>query len=34
MFTLDTYLTADRRTNVQLSWRQLDNERSHSSPES
>jgi transglutaminase-like putative cysteine protease len=27
MFTLDTYLTADRRTNVQLSWRQLENER-------
>jgi hypothetical protein len=27
MFTLDTYLAADRRTNVQLSWRQLDNER-------
>ncbi len=26
MFTLDTYLTADRRTNVQLSWRQLENE--------
>ena len=27
MFTLDTYLAADRRTNVQLSWRQLENER-------
>lgn len=27
MFTLDTYLSADRRTNVQLSWRQLENER-------
>ena len=27
MFTLDTYLTADRRTNVQLSWQQLENER-------
>jgi hypothetical protein len=27
MFTLETYLTADRRTNVQLSWRQLENER-------
>jgi hypothetical protein len=26
LFTLDTYLTADRRTNVQLSWRQLENE--------
>jgi hypothetical protein len=26
LFTLDTYLTADRRTNVQLSWRQLQNE--------
>jgi hypothetical protein len=26
LFTLDTYLTADRRTNVQLSWRQFDNE--------
>jgi hypothetical protein len=26
LFTLDTYLTADRRTNVQLSWRQLDNQ--------
>jgi transglutaminase-like putative cysteine protease len=26
IFTLDTYLTADRRTNVQLSWRQLANE--------
>lgn len=26
MFTLDTYLTADRHTNVQLSWRQLENE--------
>jgi hypothetical protein len=27
LFTLDTYLAADRRTNVQLSWRQLENER-------
>ena len=27
MFTLDTYLTADRRTNVQLSWWQLENEQ-------
>src|SRR5215211_3341639 len=27
MFTLDTYLAADLRTNVQLSWRQLENER-------
>ena len=27
LFTLDTYLAADRRTNVQLSWRQLANER-------
>lgn len=27
MFTIDTYLTADRRTNVQLSWQQLENER-------
>ena len=27
LFTLDTYLTADRRTNVQLSWQQLENER-------
>ena len=26
IFTLDTYLAADRRTNVQLSWRQLENE--------
>jgi hypothetical protein len=26
LFTLDTYLAADRRTNVQLSWRQLENE--------
>ena len=26
LFTLDTYLTADRRTNVQLSWLQLANE--------
>ncbi|MBA2598341.1 MAG: DUF4129 domain-containing protein, partial [Chloroflexia bacterium] len=26
LFTLDTYLTADRRTNVQLSWRQLTNQ--------
>lgn len=26
LFTLDTYLTADRRTNVQLSWRQLENQ--------
>ena len=26
LFTLDTYLTADRRTNVQLSWRQIDNQ--------
>jgi hypothetical protein len=25
MFTLDTYLTADRRTNVQLSWLQVEN---------
>ena len=27
LFTLDTYLAADRRTNVQLSWRQVENER-------
>jgi transglutaminase-like putative cysteine protease len=27
LFTLDTYLAADRRTNVQLSWRQLENEQ-------
>src|SRR5215218_9490324 len=26
IFTLDTYLAADRRTNVQLSWRQLEND--------
>ncbi len=26
LFTLDTYLTADRRTNVQLSWIQLENQ--------
>lgn len=26
LFTIDTYLTADRRTNVQMSWRQLDNQ--------
>ena len=26
IFTLDTYLAADRRTNVQLSWRQLENQ--------
>jgi transglutaminase-like putative cysteine protease len=26
LFTLDTYLTADRRTNVQLSWLQLTNQ--------
>lgn len=26
IFTIDTYLTADRRTNVQLSWRQLENQ--------
>ena len=26
IFTLDTFLAADRRTNVQLSWRQLENE--------
>ncbi|MGH2617399.1 MAG: transglutaminase-like domain-containing protein, partial [Thermomicrobiales bacterium] len=26
LFTLDTYFTADRRTNVQLSWRQLENQ--------
>src|SRR3712207_8366986 len=26
IFTLDTYLAANRRTNVQLSWRQLENE--------
>lgn len=25
LFTVDTYLTADRRTNVQLSWQQFDN---------
>lgn len=25
MFTIDTYLAADRRTNVQVSWEQLDN---------
>ena len=25
LFSIDTYLTADRRTNVQLSWLQLDN---------
>ena len=25
MFTVDTYLAADRRTNVQVSWEQLDN---------
>ncbi len=27
IFTLDTYLAADRRTNVQLSWRQLENQQ-------
>ncbi len=27
LFTLDTYLTADRRTNVQLSWQQFDNQQ-------
>jgi transglutaminase-like putative cysteine protease len=26
IFTLDTYLAADRRTNVQLSWQQLENQ--------
>lgn len=26
LFTLETYLTADRRTNVQLSWQELDNQ--------
>ena len=26
LFTIDTFLTADRRTNVQMSWRQLDNQ--------
>jgi hypothetical protein len=26
IFTLDTYLTADQRTNVQVSWRQLENQ--------
>jgi hypothetical protein len=27
IFTLDTYLAADRRTNVQLSWHQLENQQ-------